>query len=287
MNPATMKTTSPPPDAPSPAQAELVPKYFDTDLIVGSPDNQVYTPEMVADLLPSVQERGFLVPGLVGPWPGLPTENHRRCHNGHRRLAVARILNLPFWAFDIGRVVDEAEQIELLFAHHQCQRAMNLAEIAERAARYIELKQCTDAVAAKALRVSPTTLCRAFGEKRILPELKSRTDLLTLSVRSLVAAAPAALMSQAVDFALTAREDGKKPTRDQVAAFIQQLKKSSGQPKGRKAKTVTLRLNGRVVTFTVDDRDSATSVGEDLKAIVAKLGKHADVPPDGWHFLFQ
>ncbi len=35
------------------------------------------------------------------------------------------------------------------------------------------------------------------------------------------------------------------------------------------------------------NRDCANSVAEDLKSIVAKLGKHADVKPDGWPFLFQ
>jgi phage tail sheath gpL-like len=63
--------------------------------------------------------------------------------------------------------------------------------------------------------------------------------------------------------------------------------KKTGRPKVRKARAITLRLNGRVVTLAVGDRDSAATVAEDLKAIVARLGKHADVPLDGWPFLFQ
>ena len=227
------------------------------------------------------------MPGWVCRSPELP-EPKRLLIEGKHRWVVAKILKRPYWAFDLGRFVPEQERIRLEFGENFIRRRMGRDEIAQRAARYIELEQCTDAAAAKALRVSPATLCRAFGQRRIPEALKSKTDLLSLSIRSLVAAVPAALMSQAVDFALTTRaDDGKKPTRDQVAALIQQLKKSNGQPKGRKAKSVTLRLNGRLVTFTVDDRDSATSVAEDLKAIVARLGKHADVPPDGWHFLFQ
>jgi hypothetical protein len=283
MSALTVKTTSPLPEAPSPGQAELVPKYFDPDLIVTPTDNPA--PAMLTELADSIRQHGQLVPGWIAPSPELE-QDQRFCLEGNRRLAVARMLGRRFWAFDLGRQVPEEERIRLMFHHHGTRRRWSREEIAERAARYIELTRCTDAEAAKQLNVSAATLCRAFGEKRIRPELKAKTDLLSLSVRSLVAAAPAALMSQAVEFALTSREDGKKPTRDQVAAFIQQLKKSNSQPNGRKAKTVTLRLNGRVLTFSVDDRDSAASVAEDLKAIAARLGKHADVPPDGWHFLF-
>ena len=67
-------------------------------------------------------------------------------------------------------------------------------------------------------------------------------------------------MAQAVEFAETPRPDGKKPTRDQVALFIQQLKKN-GKPKGRKPKDVTLRINGRAVTLAVGETDSAGSGG--------------------------
>jgi hypothetical protein len=93
-------------------------------------------------------------------------------------------------------------------------------------------------------------------------------------------------MDQAIGFAETPGPDGKAATRDQVALFIRQLRKS-GLPRVRKSKAVTLRLNGRAVTLAVGDKDSAYSVAEDLKAIVARLGKHSDVPPDGWPFLFQ
>ena len=70
-----------------------------------------------------------------------------------------------------------------------------------------------------------------------------------------------------------------------MAGFIRQLKQN-GQPKGRKARTVTLRINGRAVTLAVNEADSAGTVAEDLKALAAGLIKHAGVAPDGWPFLF-
>jgi hypothetical protein len=281
MSVATMKAANPPP----PDRVELVPQFFDTELIVTPEGNPVYTSAMLAELLPSVQKHGQLAPGWVCPSPEL-AENQRLCLEGNRRLAVARLLGLQFWAFDLLRFAHEPERIELMFHHHQSRRVMSREEVAERAARYIELTGCTAAEAAKLLNMSGPTLSRAFGERRIPPELRARAELLGLTIRSLIAAAPQACMAQALEFAETSAPDGRKPTRDQVSLFIHQLKKN-GKPKKPKTKSVPLRMNGRVVTVTVNDRDSAASVAEDLKAIVARLGKHADVAPDGWHFLFQ
>jgi ParB/RepB/Spo0J family partition protein len=267
-----------------PDRTELVPRQFDPNLVVAPDGNPTYSPAMVADLVASIREHGQLVPGWVCPSPDLP-EGKRLCLEGNRRREACLSLGLPFWAFDLGRVVPEAERIRLTFSHNFIRRRMRIEEIAERAARYIEITHCTAAEAAKHLNVSAATLSRAFGERRIPPELKPKAELLCLSIRSLIAALPVPLMAQAVEFAGTPGPDGKAPTRDQVPLFLRDLKKG-GKTKARRAKAITLRMNGRAVTLAVGDKDSAYSVAEDLKAIVAKLGKHADVSPDGWPFLF-
>jgi hypothetical protein len=172
-----------------------------------------------------------------------------------------------------------------MFHHHECRRTMSLEEIAERGGRYMELTGCTAAEAAKQLNVSAVKMSRAFGERRIPAELRPKAEKLVMSVRSLIAATPAPLMAKALDFAEKPGAEGKTPTRDQVSLFIQQLK-ASGKPP-RKTKTVSLRHAGRMVTVSVNQRDSAATVADDLKAIAAKLGRHADVSPDGWKFLFQ
>lgn len=282
MSVATVRTAST-----AAERLELVPKYFDAELVITPADNPAYSPAMLADLVESLREHGQLVPGWVCPSEELP-QHQRLCLEGNRRLAVARLLGLPFWAFDLGRDVPEAERIKLTFQHNHSRRVMSREEIAQRAARYIELTGCSAADAARLLNVSGPTLSRAFGERRIPPELKPRADQLGLSIRSLIAAAPAELMAEALAFAETPGTDGRKPTRDEVALFIRQLKKS-GRARARKAKAVTLRYGGRLVTLAVDDRDSTATVAEDLKAIAARLVSKpcADVPPDGWPFLFQ
>lgn len=280
MSVATLKPSSPPSD-----RAELVPRYFDTDRIETPAGNPAPNPVTFVSLVESMREHGQGVPGWVCPSPDLP-EDRRLCIEGNGRLAAARLLGLKFWAFDLGRFAEEDERIRLTFSYNFIRRRMSIEEISEQAARYITLTSCTHADASAHLHVSPATLSRAFGERRIPQGLRERADRLGLSIRSLVAAVPVALMDQAIGFAETPGPDGKTPTRDEVSLFNCQLKRT-GKPKARRAKAVMLRLNGRSVTIAVGDKDSAYTVAEDLKAIVAKLGKNSDVAPEDWPFLFQ
>jgi transcriptional regulator with XRE-family HTH domain len=282
-----MTTTVPKTIELPPEGAELVPVFIDPELVVLPDDQPVPTAAMVADLLESVRVQGQRIPGWICPSPELP-EPRRLLIEGRHRWVVAKILGRPFLAFDHGRFVPEEERIRHIFSDNYLRRRMSREEIAERAARWLEITGATQAEAAKVLGVSGATLSRVFGDRRIPESLKPKADLLGLSIRSLVAAAPAALMSQAVEFALTPRADGKKPTRDQVSAFIQQLKKQgNSQAKGHKPRVIDLRINGRAVTLAICERDSAGIVAEDLKALAAGLVKHASVAPDGWPFLFQ
>jgi ParB/RepB/Spo0J family partition protein len=270
---------------PLPERAELVPRFFESPSMVTPDGNPVYTAAQLADLLASIREHGQLVPGWVCPSPDLP-DGKRLCLEGNRRLAVCLMLGLPFWAFDLGRAVPEAERITLTFQHNHSRRVMKPDEIAERAARYMEITGATQADTAKHLNISPPTLSRAFGERRISPELRDRADRLGFSIRALIATLPPGLMARSVEFAEGSGPDGKKPTRDQVAAFNRQLTKT-GKPAARKAKSIPLRHNGRTVSITVGERESAATVAEDLKALAAKLGKLTEVEPAGWIYHFQ
>jgi hypothetical protein len=270
---------------PPPGRGELIPQFVDTDLIVTPDDNPEPVAAIVNNLVASFLTHGQLVPGWICPAPDLP-EHKRLCLEGNHRLAACRAAKQPFWAFDLGRHVSEEERIKLTFQHNHSRRVMSRDEVAERAARYIELTGCTAGDAAKLLNISGPTLSRAFGERRIPPELRSRADRIGLSIRSLIAAMPVALMGQAIDFAERPNAEGKPMTRDQVAAYLRQLKKGS-TAKTRKAKVLTLRMNGRTVTLTVGERDTAATVAEDFKAIASKFStKLADISPDGWPFHF-
>ena len=219
-----MTVASPKNIDPAPEGAELVPVYFDTERIVTPADNPAYTPAMLADLADSVRQHGQLVPGWMCPSPDLP-EDQRLCLEGNRRLAVARLLGLRFWAFDLRRFVPEEERIRLLFAHNGIRRVRCPARRSPSGPHAISRSP-----AARTPR-RPSYSAARPGQRSAGPSAsvasrrnsRRRADLLGLRIRSLVAAAPAALMSQVVDFALTPKADGKSRHATRCRLFIQQL----------------------------------------------------------------
>ena len=272
-------------DHPPPKAAELVPRLYDPALIVG--DNAALDQAIVAALVASYQtdDQGQLNPGWLFPAPELP-EPQRMVLEGHHRLEACRLTGRMFLAFDLGRFVPEEERIRLTFTHNKNRRIFSREEVAQRAARWMEITGGTQHDAATQLGISAPTLSRCFGLRRLPLAAKARTDRLPLSIQSLIAALPEHLMEKAIAFAETPLPDGKKPIRDQVYVYLRQLRKS-GKPKGQRPKSITLRAGNRKLSLGVTDGDSAATLAEDLKTIVAKLAKHADVPIDGLPFLFQ
>lgn len=267
-----------------PALADLKPAYFDPDCIVCPPDNAEEISAVVEALDASWEKFGQLMPAFVCTMPEL-LPHQRWLLDGRHRLAVARRRREKLWAFDLGRPMSEIERIEFICHNHLCRRVMSREEIAERAAQYMDLRKCTAGEAARFLNISGSTLSRIFGFRRIPPELQVKTELLVESVRGVIAATPSAHMARVVEFATTPGPDGKLPTRDAVAAFVKSLK--AGDKPAAKVKSVALHCGNRVVTIQVTATDNTATVSKDLQAIVARLGKHAEVPPNGWPFLFQ
>ena len=195
-----------------------MPRYFDTKLLVWQDGNPLYTPAMLTDLVASIKEHGQLVPEWVCPSPDLPPDQ-RILLDGHRRAGAAEISGTPFWAFDLGRFVSEQERIVLTCQNNECRRTMSRNELAQLASRYMELTSCTAAEAAKQLNVSAVKLSRAFGDRRIPAELRPRAELLGMSIRSLIAATPAPLMPQALEFAERAVPKGGRRPGPTVAVY--------------------------------------------------------------------
>jgi hypothetical protein len=137
------------------------------------------------------------------------------------------------------------------------------------------------------LSLTTPTLSRITSVKRIPPHERTRAESVCPSVCWVIAPLPTPeAISQALDFATEPGPDGRKPSRDEVAAFCARLK-NGDKPNAGKAKTVTRKLNGRSVTLTLGDKDTAYSVSEDLKALAKQLSMHTNVEPRGWPFLFQ
>ena len=265
-------------------RTELVPKFFDPTSIVTPDDNPERSLRERNELLASIREHRQLTPGFVCPSPDLPP-GKLLCIEGNGRLAACLTLGIAFWAFNLGRSMSEVERIKLTFQHNLIRRTMGREELSQRAGRYMELTGCTAGEAAKQLNVSGPTLSRAFGEKRIPPELRPRAERLKPSIRSIIAACPVALMEEAVTFAETEGADSKAPTRDEVSHFV--CERKGGLPKARKAKGVTLHVGERAVSISLGPADTAAAVLKDLNALIAELGKHSKVSPEGWPFLLR
>lgn len=267
-------------------RVEMHLKFFDTAKIFPSEPDPVTPTAFHLELLSDLRQRPQRLPGFVYPDPVL-AEDERRCLEGHHRLWCCKQLNRPFLAFDLGRFVEEAEQIELIVGTNSLRRVMSRGELADKAARYMELKGCTAAEASKMLGVSAATLSRAFGEARIPAELKPRAQQLGQSIRSIIAAAPAAVMAKAIDYAQTPDPaSGKLPTRDAVDLHIRQLKKDGGS-KEPKPKAIRLELEGRVITIDVNEGDVASGTAKELKAIASKLAGLGDKKPEAWPHFFD
>ena len=234
-------------------------------------------------LIEGVRANGQLVPGLVCPHQEVSSKH--LILDGVGRWYACDRLGIPFKAMLLPAAVPEAERIKLRLQHNVIRRNMTQDEIADDAARYMGLTQCTQEEAAQELTLSSATVSRALtAKRRIPPELKAMAEAVRPSIASMVAALPTVeAMRQAFEQATTPGKGGKLPTRDQMALYLEQFKKK------REARVKTLKgtVDGRKVEFGLLPDESTDSVIEFLQSLATKLGKYRDLPPDSLGFLFN
>jgi hypothetical protein len=151
----------------------------------------------------------------------------------------------------------------------------------------MRLMQCTQEEAAQELTLSAATVSRALGVKRrIPPELKAMAEAVRPSIASMIAGLPTAdAMRQAFTHATTPSRNGKLPTRDQMALYLEQFKKK--KPREARVRTLKGVVEGRQVEFALAPDDSTDAVIKFLQSLATKLGKYRDLPPDSLGFLFK
>lgn len=262
-----------------PELANRVPKLYDARKVIPPRGNPPADPLRVKALVDSIGVKGQYSAAFICKSEEV-ADDEWLCLEGNTRAEACRVLNRPLLAIDLERRFSELEQIKFCFDNNYLRRVMSMEEVRERAHRFMVLSKCTSAVAAKTLGISPATLSRAFGDTRIAPPLRERAELLGPSSRYLISTVPPALQEKALEYAET-----ENPTRDELAAFIKQLKKGDGA--SPKPKVISIPFNGRLVSFSVTDADTVATVTKDVQALLSRLGKHAEVPPDGWGYLFQ
>jgi ParB/RepB/Spo0J family partition protein len=224
-----------------------------------------------------------LVPGLVCPHPELAGKY--LILDGVGRWYACQKLGLMFKAMLMATAISEPERIKLRLQHNVIRRNMTPDEIADDAKRYIGLTNCTQEMAAKELSLTPSTLSRALTvNRRIPPNLKAMAELVRPSIVAMIASLPKVeAMQQSLEYATTPGKDGRLPTRDQVACFIEQFKKT----RGTKPKTLKGVVEGRKVELSLLPDESTESVIKFLKALTDRIGKYRELPPDSLGFLFN
>jgi ParB family chromosome partitioning protein len=280
------------PGADGPAASDMgaaLPEFpihdHDTALCLPPEDNRPGDRPGIHQLINSIRDHGQLVPGLVCPHSDWPDKY--LILDGVGRWFACDRLGLPFRAGRLAAAVPEVGRIRLRLQHNVIRRNMTPDEIADDAARYMALRQCTQEEAARELHLSSATLSRALTAKRRIPaELKPLAEAVRPSIASLIAALPdAEAMRQAFGHATTPGKNGRLPTRDQMALYVEQFKK----PKDGNSKPKVLRgtVEGRRVELGLIPGESTDAVIKFLQSLAGKLGKYRDLPPESLGSLFQ
>jgi ParB family transcriptional regulator, chromosome partitioning protein len=204
-------------------------------------------------LVEAIRANTQLVPGLVCPHPELP--GRYEILDGVGRWFACDRLGITFRAMLLPAAVPEAQRIKLRLQHNVIRRNMTLAEIADDAARYMSLTKCTQEEAAQELTLSSATVSRALAVKRRIPsELKPLAEAVRPSIAAMIAALPTSdLMRQALEYASTPGRNGRHPTREQMAAYLEPLKKT----RATRAKTLKGTVDGRKVEFVGPSKEPA------------------------------
>jgi len=224
----------------------------------------------------SLEQDGQKVPVLLAPHPEKPGKHVYV--DGHGRGHCLRLLGRKMLALVLDRPVSEIERIELKFSHNALRRSMSLEEIAGEAARYIELTGCTQKEAGARLKCSDATVSRALALHRRVPaDLRAAANQLGPSFVSLISPlGKDEAMRQAVEFAAKAGADGKKPSRDQVARFVAQLR-GKKRPRPPRCKRIKLRIEERRYEIELKPGDGVDSLIEALRASANRLQRHREL----------
>lgn len=224
-------------------------------------------------LFESLRDDNQKVPVLLARHPTVPGKYVKI--DGHGRIHCLHKLGRKVWAIVLDRLVDEAERLELEFSHNLLRRSMSASELAAKAARYMELTGATQQEAARRLKCGDATLSRAFGPRRVPAECREAAGTLSPTVLAVITPLRTAdAIKRAVEFASTPGEDGRRPTREQVTAFVTPLRK--GKP-AKKPKRLKLRVQGRRFEVELRPDDTPELLVEACKVLVSTLSPHRNL----------
>lgn len=252
---------------------------FDPAECVSPEDNRPVNDDELGELLESLRQDGQIVSGIVSVHPTLPGK--KLVVAGNRRKRCCELLDIPFRAAFIDRVLTRVEIIRIRVGENVHRKNPSPFQLCQDVSEYMEeRKLATWMEVSRELSLSPATICRITSVKRIPAELRPKAESVCPSVCWLIASLRSNdAMHRALAYAATVGPDGKLPTRDQVARFVQQLK-GKKPPPPPKLKPIVMVIDGR--RFEVDRLvdDSVETLVEAFKSAAAELRKHKDLRVD-------
>jgi hypothetical protein len=267
------------------SMSEQLIREFDPADCKTADGNRLINDSDLAGLLSSMRSDGQRVPGLNCLHPALPGKYLTIAGNGRKRCC--EILGIPFRAELIDRPLKHYEIIRIRVPEHVHRKNPSPFDLCRDVCDYKEergLKTWTEVGAD--LSLPAVTMSRIISVRRIPSELRPLAEQVCPSVCWLIAPVknPDA-MKRAFDFAARPGPDGKLPSRDAMAKFIDTLKDKK-RPKTARPRILKGSIDGRPIQIGIMPDDSTDAVIEWLKALASRLGKYRDLPPDNLGSLF-
>lgn len=237
--------------------------------------NRLISPELVADLLPSIQEDGQAVPAILFVHPTLPGEYCAA--DGNRRTLVARILARTLKAIVLAKAPSEDELDRLRIAVNFLQKKETSYELAERITAWMKRNGASQKAAAAHFRLSEPTVSKILRksksaipavvqaelEKQICPDIGRLLALLPEEKQ-------APMLKEVME---------KKLTRDQLEPVIAQMRgfqRAKGKPITVTDGEATAKLPSALALQKVVE--FATKLSDAAKRVIKAGGTVADLP---------
>jgi ParB/RepB/Spo0J family partition protein len=206
------------------------------------PGNRLVTPELVADILPSIENDSQLVPAIVYPHPTLPGE--WMAADGNRRAMVARILGRKLKAFVLAAAPTDEELIRIRVTTNFLRKNSSAYELAVDLERWMNAKNASQRQAAEFFRISEAQVSKILNKARnAIPEViqAEKEGKIVEDVGRLLATLPKDKQAEALIHVL--QNDMR---RDSVEGFVANIK---GFKRPKESKPVTASEGGATFRF--------------------------------------
>ena len=252
---------------------------FDAIDVLPVSGNRPVTPDSVADLLPSIENIGQQVPGIVFAHPELPGKYC--CADGNRRALCQRMLGRKFMAILLDHAPTNRELRRIRISTNAIRKGMTADQIAADLEEHVAETGDTQEAAAEYFSLSPGYVSKLLApSKRLCPDLHHLRDNPAISRDALriIATMPThELQKQLAERALATISAGGTVKRDLLERLAAQMK--GGPRQAKKPRPLKLKYGG--VRMAAEDGTLAAIRAFQVKLAEAlKRLERDDLPPE-------